>query len=225
VAALCGEAAISQVRTLVVQAHESEPHTFNPASTAHTSYRFEWKSANKVSVKQAYLLSRTTFIFDGTNWSDFQGRISHNEDRTPPERRKLSADYPYNNDPNFVMFRVVADPLLLAARKDLYAGFQSRPDEALPGVCAVQANGTDQWTAARHDVLYFDATSGLLKTWEIQLGPPGQTAYTHFKFDDYRQTGLVKIPFSIYFDFYKATFRVTKVVVNPPLADKDFTPK
>jgi hypothetical protein len=50
--------------------------------------------------------------------------------------------------------------------------------------------------AARHDMLYLDANSGLLKTWEIQLGPPGQTTYIHFRFDDYQQTGMVKIPFS-----------------------------
>jgi hypothetical protein len=57
------------------------------------------------------------------------------------------------------------------------------------------------------------------------MGLPGSETHTQFQFDDYRQYGPVKIPSSIYFDFYKATFRLTKVVPNPLLSDGEFVPK
>lgn len=225
VASLGGEAVVNQVQTLVIQARESEPHTFNPASTAHYSYQLKWKSSNRVAVKQSRFLDTLHFIFDGTAWSNSNGKVSHNEDRTPKVRQKLRADYPYNDYPEFMMFRVVADPILLATNGDLYSGFEARQDPLHPGICVLRAKGTNDCGAERHDMLYFDANSGFLKTWEIQIGAPGHVVYTHFQFDDYRQCGAVRIPFSIYFDFYKATFRFTKVVPNAPLSDTEFLPK
>jgi len=65
------------------------------------------------------------------------------------------------------------------------------------------------------------AKSGL-KTWIILMGPPGSENLTHFKFDDCRQSGCLKIPFSIYFDFYKATFNFTKAVPSSSLPDEEF---
>jgi hypothetical protein len=114
VAAVGGQAALNQVQTLVVEAHETEPHTFNPQDSAHYRYQFKLKSPNRVVVKQhQFPFGWTTFIYSGTAWSNFAGRVSHN----------------------------------------------------------------------------------------------------------------VKIPFSIYFDFYKATFHFTKVVPNPLLSDGEFVPK
>ena len=46
-----------------------------------------------------------------------------------------------------------------------------------------------------------------------------------FLFDDYRATGSITIPYSVYFDFYQAAFRITSVIVNSPLPDSDFVPK
>jgi hypothetical protein len=221
--ALGGETALNQVQTLVVEARETEPHTFSPQDTAHHQYQFKWKSPNRVVVKQhQFPFGWTTFIYSGTAWSNFDGRVSHNEDNTPAERNNLRSS-PYNDYPQFLMYRVVADPMLLATTRYLYRGF-----ETLPGtreVCVLQAIGQTEWGRERRDILSFDATSGLLKTWAIQAGLPGSETHTHFQFDDYRQSGPVKIPYSIYFDFYKATFHLTKVVPNSPLSDAEFTPK
>jgi hypothetical protein len=170
---------------------------------------------------------RSNFIFDGAHWSNFDGKVSHidNDNATPKVVVKRRADYPYNDYPQFMMYRVVADPILLARNRNLYSGFEYRQDPRHPGVCALQAEGTDDWGLERRDMLYFDANSGFLKNWEIQMGMPEHITYTHFQFDDYRQSGAVTIPFSIYFDFYKASFRFTKVVPNAPLSDTEFLPK
>jgi hypothetical protein len=45
-----------------------------------------------------------------------------------------------------------------------------------------------------------------------------------FQFADYRQASTVNFPFSVYFDFYRATFRYT-MVNNKPLPDSDFVAK
>lgn len=223
VAALGGEAALSQIQTLVIEASETEPHTFAPQNTAHYRYQFKWKSPNQVVVKQhQFPFGSTTFIFDGAAWSNFDGKVSHNEDNTPAWRTQLRSS-PYNDYPQFLMYRVVADPILLATTRNLYRSFQSLP--GAPETCVLQAIGTSEWGKDRRDILSFDAKSGLLKTWAIQMGMPGQETHTHFQFDDYRQSGPVKIPFSIYFDFYKATFRLTRVVPNAHLSDAEFVPK
>ena len=223
VAAVGGQAALNQVQTLVVEAHETEPHTFNPQDTAHYRYQFKWKSPNRVVVKQhQFPFGWTTFIYSGTAWSNFDGRVSHNEDNTPAWRNDLRSS-PYNDYPQFLMYRVVADPTMLATTKNLYRSFETLP--GTPEMCVLQAIGKSEWGRERRDILSFDAKSGLLKTWAIQMGLPGSETHAHFQFDDYRQAGPVKIPFSIYFDFYKATFHFTKVVPNALLSDGEFVPK
>jgi hypothetical protein len=223
VAALGGEAALNQVKTLVIEASETEPHTFNPQDTAHYRYQFQWKSPNQVAAKQhQFPFGWTTFIYSGTAWSNFDGRVSHNEDNTPAWRTELRAS-PYNDNPQFLMYRVLADPLLPATTRNLYRSFEVLP--GTPERCVLQAIGKSEWGRERRDTLSFEAKSGLLKTWAIQMGLPGQEIHTRFEFDDYRQSGPVKIPFSIYFDFYQARFLLTKVVPNAPLSDAAFVPK
>ncbi len=223
VAALGGEAALKQVQTLVIDARETEPHTFNPQDTAHYSDQFKWKSPNQVLAKQRqFPFGWTTFIYTGAAWSNFDGRVSHNDDNTPAWLTNLRSS-PYNDNPQFLMYRVVADPMLLATTSNLYRSFETLP--GTPETCVLQAIGTSEYGRERRDILSFNAKSGLLKTWTIQMGMPGQETHTHFQFDDYRQSGPVKIPFSIYFDFYKATFQITKVVPNAQLSDAEFVPK
>jgi hypothetical protein len=223
VAALGGQAALDQVQTLVIEASETEPHTFNPQNTAHYRYEFRWKSPNRVVVKQRqFPVGWTTFIYSGTAWSNFDGRVSHNDDNTPAWRNDLRSS-PYNDYPQFLMYRVVADPMLLATTRNLYRSFETLP--STPEMCVLQAIGKSEWGRERRDTLSFDAKSGLLKTWAIQMGLPGPETHTHFQFNDYRRSGPVKIPFSIYFDFYEATFHFTKVVPNAPLSDGEFVPK
>jgi hypothetical protein len=223
VAALGGLAALNQVQTLVLEAQETEPHTFNPQDTAHHRYQFKWKSPNRVVVKQQqFPLGWTTFIYSGTAWSNFDGRVSHNEDSTPAWRNDLRSS-PYNDYPQFLMYRVVADPMMLAMTRNLYRSFETL--SGTPEMCVLLAIGKSEWGRERRDNLSFEAKSGLLKTWAIQMGLPGSEIHTHFEFDDYRKAGPVKMPFSIYFDFYKATFHVTKVVPNALLSDAEFVPK
>jgi hypothetical protein len=225
VSALGGDETIRQVRTIIIRAHESEPHTFNPSSTAHSHYEFKWKSPNRVVAKRSLLFPDGAFIFDGGLWSNFNGRVSPNEDNTPKWLRELRAGYAYNDYPQFMMYRVVADPFLIASTSNLYFNLAVDRDSSGPGTCVLEATGLNDWQGRRHDRLYFDAVNGFLKTWEIQIGSPGHAVYTRFEFADYRSVGSIQIPFSIYFDFYKAAFRVTKVVLNPDLRDSDFVPK
>ena len=223
VGALGGQAALNQVQTLVVEARETEPHTFSPQDTAHYRYQLKWKSPNRVIVREhQFPFGWTSFIYSGTAWSNFDGRLSHNDDNTPAWQKDLRSS-PYNDNPQFLMYRVVADPMLLATTRDLYRSFETL--SGTPEMCVLQAFGKSEWGRERRDTLFFDARSGLLKTWAIQMGLPGSETYTHFQFDDYRQSGPVKIPFSIYFDFYKATFHFTKVVPNVTLSDGEFMPK
>jgi hypothetical protein len=223
VGALGGQAALNQVQTLVVEARETEPHTFSPQDAAHSRYQFKWKSPSRVVVKEhQFPFGWATFIYSGTAWSNFDGRVSHNEDNTPAWRKDLMSS-PYNDNPQFLMYRVVADPMLLATTRDLYRSFETLP--GTPEMCVLQASGKSEWGRERRDTLSFDARSGLLKTWAIQMGRPASETYTHFQFNDYRQSGPVKIPFSIYFEFYKATFHFTKVVPNVTLSDGEFMPK
>jgi hypothetical protein len=223
VAALGGQAALNQLRTLVIDANETEPHTFNSRDIAHHRYQFKWNSPNRVVVREHQFPSGwTTFIYSGTAWSNFDGSVSHNEDNTPAWRNELRSS-PYNDYPQFLMYRVVAEPILLATTKDLYYSFESLPGTA--GMCVLQASGKSEWGRARRDVLSFEAKSGLLRIWAIQMGQPGSETHTEFQFSDYRQSGPVRIPSSIYFDFYKATFHFTKVIANTSLSDAEFVPQ
>jgi hypothetical protein len=63
---------------------------------------------------------------------------------------------------------------------------------------------------------------GLLRRWDLQIYQPQRSFYVRFQFDDYREVGSVKFPHYLYVDFYRATFRYTKVVHNPQLRDSDF---
>jgi hypothetical protein len=217
-AALGGEAALSRLQTLAIEASATEPHTFNPSSTAHYHYGFEWKTPGKIRVKQHYALSFATYIYDGAAWSLANGRVSHNEDATPEWRRQLMR-IPYNDDPQFLMFRVAANPLLIATTKNLYRRYELLPGE--PGICKLEAFGRSEW-GPRRDALTFDSESGLLVKWAIEAGEPRDHAHFQFEFDDYQQAGEVKIPRSIYFDFYETQFRITSVAVNAPIRDADF---
>lgn len=222
-AALGGQAALDQVQTLVIDAQESEPHTFNPQETAHYRYEFKWKSPNKVAaIEPQFPFGSTAFLYNGSSWSNFDRRVSHNDDNTPLWRTELRASV-YNDYPQFLMYRVVANPLLLATTPNLYRDYETL--SGTPEMCVLQANGTSEWGRGRRDVLYFEAKSGLLRTWAIQMGEPGREIHSDFRFDDYRQTGPVKIPFSIYFDFYKASFRLTKVVPSAAISDAEFVAK
>jgi hypothetical protein len=233
--AVGGNVAIHQIQTRTIEARESEPYTFKPQDLATYRYTFKWKAPNRVAVKWKHIVpmfkvpvpfASATFIFDGEAWSNFDGRASRNEETTPLWRRKLKHDYPFNEDPQNMMYRIAADPLMIARANELYSDLEADQDPtSYPGLCILRANGPDAWGQKRRDNLYFDAISGILRTWEIQAGSPAHKVYFHFRFDDYRQVGAVKFPFYVYFDFYKATFRYTKVVHNQSLSDSDFVPK
>ena len=189
VAALGGTETIKQIRSLIIRAHETEPHTFNPSSTEHHHYEFKWKFPNRVVAKRSLLLPDGVFIFDGASWGNFDGRVSHNEDRTPIWVRDLRSAYPYNDYPQFMMYRVIADPFLIAATPGLYSNYVVDLDERDSRTCVLEGVGANVRRGRRHDRLYFDAVSGLLKTWEIQMGPPDQIGYTRFEFAAYRSVG------------------------------------
>lgn len=220
--ALGGEAAIAQVHSLLIEAEETEPHTFNPQSTAHQHFRFEWESPTRILVKRRYLLSTATVIYDGAAWSLYNGHVSHNEDATPEQQRKLMA-IPYNDAPEFQEFRMVADPLLLTRAKELYSRLEVAP--GAPGQCVLEVWGSSEWGRERRDFLVFNGTTGLLRAWQVQAGQPGQEKHFEFRFDDYWRAGPVLIPYSVEYDFYQASFRLTRVVVNPAFPDSDFVAK
>lgn len=219
VEAVGGEAAVNQLKSLAIEAHAEEPHTFNPQSTAHYKYWFKWLAPNRVAVRWHYLLSPGTALFDGAHWSNFDGRLSHNYDALSPLQLKRRARYPYLEDPQWMMYRIAANPIQLAADKGLYGGFESLPGTS--ATCVLQA----EWTTIRRDKLTFNAETGLLEAWKIQVGPPEQDAYFEFRFDDYRPAGPVKIPWSIYFDSSQTTITVTRVVYNPSLTEAQFEPR
>jgi hypothetical protein len=205
--------------------------------TEHYVYKFKWKAPDKVSAGSTpYLFNSLpisypngTFIFDGQDWSNFDRRRSRNEERDPPGQRELKHKYLYNEDPEFLEFRVLSDPLIIARAQDLYARLEVGPNSTetteTSGLCILRAHGIDQWRYQREDLLYFDASSGFLKTWKIQAGLPPHKTYVQFQFNDYRPVGAIKFPFYIYFDFYDATFRYTEVVQDKPLADSEFLEK
>jgi hypothetical protein len=196
-------------------------------------YKFKWKAPNKVTAGFVpYLLNvipvsypNGTFLFDGEEWSDVFGRTSRNEERDPSWQRALRHKYPYNENPNFLMFRVVADPLMMTRANELYSSFEIDNSADHPGLCVLRANGIDEWQYKRQDILTFDAATGFLRTWKIQAGIPPHKTYVQFQFEDYRRVGAVKFPFTVSFDFYKAKFRYTQVVDNKALPDSDFVSK
>jgi hypothetical protein len=221
IGAVGGEDAIRQLQTRVADATETEPYSFKPQDTATYKYRFEWKTPNKVVSRSTHVVpmflaavpfAKPRFVFDGERWSDFQGKSSQLRNEASVSQR------PVFPNPFHAMLSVGADPLMVA-RGELYSGFTLANDFTLyPGQCVLEAQGID----GRADLLYFDATTGLLKTWKLQIYHPRHSAYVVFRFDDYRQAGDVKFPFYLYCDFYKAEFRYTKVIHNRPLPAKRF---
>jgi hypothetical protein len=226
-----GGEAVNKIQSRTITAKESNGFR---GHTEHYIYKFKWKAPNKVAAGSTpYLFNSLpvsypngTFIFDGQDWSNFDRRRSRNEERDPQWQRDLKHKYLYNEDPQFLEFRVLSDPLILARAKELYSSFDVDTNSTEgQGLCILRAHGTDQWRYQREDLLYFDARSGLLKTWKIQAGLPPHKTYVQFQFDDYRPVGAIKFPFYVYFDFYDATFRYTKVAQDAPLADSEFLEK
>ncbi len=221
-----GGKAVNEIQSRAMTAKES---TVYRGVTEHWLYRIKWKAPNKVVVESTpYLLNilpasypNGAFIFDGEGWSNNDRRKSRNEDRDPEWMRELRHKYPYNEGPEFLMYRVLADPLMLTRATELYADIEADRDPPA-GLCVLRAYGTNEWRSQREDLLSFDARTGLLKTWRIEAGVPTNKTYVEFQFDDYRKVDAIRFPFQIYYDFYKATFRYTKVVNNVALPDSDF---
>jgi hypothetical protein len=229
--AIGGQAA-DQVQSRTVTAHESNKGF--GTEPEHYVYKIKWKAPNKVAAGSTpYLFNRVpvlypngTFIFDGKGWSNFDRRRSRNDESDPQWKRDLKAMYPYNEDPYFLELRVIADPLIMTRADELYSGFAVDTNSAeAPGMCVLRANQIRLPRYARQDILYFDAVSGLLKTWKIQTGFPPQNSLVEFRFDDYRQVGAIKFPFYVHFDWNDTTFRYVSVVQNEPLADSEFLEK
>jgi hypothetical protein len=220
--ALGGQQAVDSLETRVAEARETAPSSFNPAATNTYDYRFEWKSPNKAVVRSTHVVSmfglpvpfaKTHFIFDGEHWSDFQGKpVPQREARPGRPRREFPTTFE-------AMWRVTADPLLFAHSSEFYSEFAPANDfGAYPDRCILEAHGKD----GRVDFLYFDRAAGFLRAWSLDVSTPRSSHHIIFFFDDYRQAGEVMFPFYIYSDFYKATFRYSKVVHNRPLPDSHF---
>ena len=162
----------------------------------------------------------------GQYWSDFDRRRSRNHENVSQRQRELTAKYLYNEDPYFLELRVVADPLIITRANELYSSLEADTNSTeAPGLCILRANQVRLWRNQRQDILYFDAVSGLLKTWKIHAGFPPQNKFVQFQFDDYRQVGAIKFPFYVYFDVNETTFRYTSVVQDVPVADSEFLEK
>jgi hypothetical protein len=225
-----GGKAVNEIQSRSVTAHESN----QGFGTEHYVYKVKWKAPNKVAAGSTpYLFNMLpvsypngTFIFDGKSWSDFDRRRSRNDERDSQRERELKARYLYNEAPNFLELRVIADPLIVTRATELYSSFEAdtNSDEA-PGFCILRANQVRLPRYKRQDILYFDAVSGLLRTWEIHTGFPPQNTLAEFQFNDYRQVGAIKFPFYVHFDLNDTTFRYTSVVQNQPLADSEFQEK
>jgi hypothetical protein len=225
-----GGKAVYDIQTRTITARESNLGF----GTEHYIYKFKWKAPNKVAAGSTpYLFGilpvsypNGTFIFDGEGWSNFDRRRSRNDESVPQRQRELTAKYLYNESPYFLELRVVADPLIIARGNELYSSFEADTNSTeAPGLCILRANQVRLWRNQRQDILYFDAVSGLLKTWKIHTGFPPQNTFVQFQFDDYRQVGAIKFPFYVYFDVNDTTFRYTSVVQDEPLADSEFLEK
>jgi hypothetical protein len=225
-----GGKAVDEIQSRTIIASESN----KGFGTEHYIYKIKWKAPNRVAVGSTpYLFNilpvsypNGTFIFDGKGWSNFDRRRSRNDERDPQWQRELKARYPYNEGLYFLELRVVADPLIITRAHELYSGFvaDTNATEA-PGFCVLRANQVRVPLYERQDILYFDAVTGLLRTWKIHAGFPPLNTLVEFQFDDYRQLGAVRFPFHVHFDWNDTTFRYTRVVQNQPLADSEFLEK
>ena len=225
--AIGGKTVIENLQTRKAEVEEFEPYSFKPQDTATYNYEFTWKAPNKVVVKYTHTLKTlnvlplpfrsVTFKFDGSTWSDYRGRSMPPQRNEQAWRKRLMFDYPHN-----ARNRIAADPLMIARSSELYSNYELAHDSTNDSsVCVVAARGLD----GRLDRLHFDAVTGLLTAWELQMVQPRNSFYITFRFDDYRQTGAVKFPFTLYVDYYKATFYYTKVTHNVALSDSDFKTK
>jgi hypothetical protein len=243
--AVGGKAALD-VQTLAISAKESECCGFG-GETEYYTYKFKWKAPNKVTASGVpYLINvlpvwypNGIWKFDGESWSDFLGRRRWNggnssqqnvdgslQQQRELKQRKLTARYLYNDEAQFLAFRVAADPLVLIRANELYSDFEVDSDSAaIPGVCVLRANQVRLRRNQRQDILSFDAVSGLLNSWIIQSGFPPQNFPIQFQYQDYRPVGAIKLPFHVYIDFHNMTFRYTSVVQNKPLPDSVFAAK
>ncbi|MGA3227543.1 MAG: hypothetical protein ABSC65_27510 [Acidobacteriaceae bacterium] len=227
-----GAKAATAIQTRTATAHESTKG-FGTEPDRYV-YKIKWKAPNKVAVgNNPYIFNifavsypNGAFIFDGKSWSNFDRRRSRNDERDPQWKRDLRAKYVYNEDPFFLELRVIADPLILIRADELYSSFEADTDSAeAPGLCVLRANQIRLPRNGRQDLLYFDAVSGLLRTWKVHTGFPPQNTLVQFQFDDYRQVGGIKFPFYVHLDFNDTTFQYTSVVHNQPLADAEFQEK
>jgi hypothetical protein len=219
-----GGKAVFDIQSRVMTAKESK--TFRGATENYT-YSLKWKAPNKMTAGSVPYLFNTipvsypngTFIFDGEGWSDFDRRKSRNEEREAQSVRELRHKYLYNEDPYFMELRVVADPLMMTRANELYASLELDTDSnGQQGLCVLRGNGIGKFGFTRHDLLFFDAKTGFLKTWQVGI----QHKWYAFEFNDYRKVNSVMFPFHVYFDFYDATFRYTSVIQNKPLDDSAF---
>jgi hypothetical protein len=225
--AVGGAPPLARLLSRAAEADETEPASFKPQATETYKFRFKWKAPNKVAVKRTHIVpifgvpvnfGAANFIFDGEFWSDFQGRANRAMQENEQEwRRRLTFSYPM-----FAMYKVAADPLMIARQRELYSHFElSEAERSNPGLCLVRATGSD----GRIDLLYFDSVTGLLERWDLQIYQPGRSFYMRFSFGDYRESGGIKLPHYLYVDLYRATFRYTKVVQNARLKESDFVIK
>ena len=243
--AVGGKAALD-LQSLNLTAKESECCGFGNEMQYYI-YKFKWKAPNRVTASDVpYLMNALPvwypngiWRFDGESWSDFLGRKTQNDvNQSQPagdgaaqqqreaRQRALTAKYLYNEEPQFLVFRVAADPLLLIRAHELYSSFEVDPDsDPLKGLCILRARQVRLPRNQRLDVLSFNAVSGLLNTWIIQAGFPPQNTPVQFQFQDYRRVGAIRFPFYICVDFHDMTFRYTSVAVNKPLSDSEFVGK
>jgi hypothetical protein len=243
--AVGGKAALD-LQSLNLTAKESECCGFGN-ETEYYTYKFKWKAPNRVTASDVpYLVNilpvwypNGTWRFDGESWSDFLGRRPQNDGSQPQasdddsarqqreaRQRALTAKYLYNEEPQFLVFRVAADPLVLIRANELYSSFEVDPDSDPPkGLCILRASQVRLPRNQRQDILSFNAVSGLLNTWIIQSGFPPQNFPVQFQFQDYRPVGAIKLPFFVNVDFHDMTFRYTSEVENKLLPDSEFEGK
>ncbi|MGA7342149.1 MAG: hypothetical protein WBE72_10085 [Terracidiphilus sp.] len=245
VEAVGGKAALD-LESRTITAKESECCGFT-GETEYYMYKFKWKAPNRVTASDVpYFINilpvwypNGVWRFDGESWSDFLGRKPFSDGSQPQQskdgtaqqqreakQRALTARYLYNEEPEFLAFRVAADPLVLIRANELYSSFEVDSDSTeTPGLCVLRANQVRLRRNQRQDILSFDAASGLLSTWIVQTGFPPQNTPVQFRFQDYRQVGATRFPFYVYLDFHEMTFRSTSVVQNKPLPDSVFVAK
>jgi hypothetical protein len=243
--AVGGKAALD-LQSLTLTAKESECCGFGE-ETEYYTYKLKWKAPNRVTASDVpYFVNvlpvwypNGIWRFDGEAWSDFLGRKTQNDinqtqsggdspvaQAREARRRALTAKYFYNENPPFLVFRVVADPLILTRPNELYSSFEVDPDsDPLKGLCVLRANQVRLPRNQRQDILSFNSVSGLLNSWIIQAGFPPENTPFQFQFQDYRQVGAIKLPFKVSVDFHDMTFQYTSVALNKLLPDSEFEGK